>query len=119
MGEVRPVRAQTAIRILQSHVEVQFAEVISFRLMAEADSTIVSVRLYYQGAGDGIRFRADAAFVPGTAIEASYTWRLQPGDLPPGERIEYTWRLRTVDGRTLDTKPASLIHADERFEWSD
>ena len=97
--------------------EVHFAEKVVFQAEAESSSPIRSAEVLYGEAGERVRARAAAEFTPGTRIQATYTWKLEPGDLPPGATIQYTWRMEDEAGNKVTSAPQTFTYLDDRFDW--
>ena len=115
-GQDLPVCADDAIRILENTHEVHFSERITFRLQVDALNEIQEVTLYYRRIGEGLTVKAPIPVSSGEDA-FTYTWELEPGEVPVGARIEYDWRIVDDSGNELRTSPLTLDHADDRFTW--
>lgn len=111
--------AQEPILIRALPPEVHFAEKVIFQVEAEAERPIRSAEVLYGEVGERVRARAAAEFTPGTHIQATYTWKLDPGDLPPGAAIQYTWRLEDEAGHAVTSDPQTFTYLDGRFDWQE
>ncbi|MGC8837106.1 MAG: peptidase MA family metallohydrolase [Anaerolineae bacterium] len=111
--------AQEPILIRTLPPEVHFAEKVVFQAEAEAASPIRSAEVLYGEVGERVRARATAEFTPGTRIRATYTWNLEPGDLPPGAIVQYTWRLEDEAGHVVTSEPQTFAYLDDRFAWEE
>ncbi|MBC7224913.1 MAG: hypothetical protein H5T59_11690, partial [Anaerolineae bacterium] len=115
----RATWSQEPIRVHAAEIEVRFAERVVFRAEAEADQPIRRAEVLYRKVGERVRARATAEFTPGTSIRATYTWELEPGELPPGAQVEYVWRLEDEAGHVLTTPAQVFTYLDDRFDWKD
>ncbi len=106
-------------RVLQDTAKSRFAQGIDFRLIAEASVPIVEASLVRQLVGERVRARARPEFIPGNRIDLTFTWALEPGDLPPGTRISYYWELADQAGNRWQTEPRVVIYEDDRFDWQE
>ncbi len=112
------VRAQEAIRVLDTEAEYTFSRELRFRLVAEADNPIVEVTLFYRPGWWATVSRAyPEDFKSSSEIDITVRERLQRGQIPPGTEIEYWWRLTDEAGNTLKTETYTLLYMDDRFEW--
>jgi len=108
-----------AFRVLQDTATSRFAQGIDFRLIAEASAPIVEASLVRQLVGERVRARARPEFTPGNRVDLTFTWALEPGDLPPGTRISYYWELADQAGNRWQTDPGIIIYEDDRFDWEE
>jgi len=90
---------------------------MSFHLVAESDTAIKQVALYYRWQGVNLTSRAIPQFTPGSHVEASFERTLERGEIPPGTHMEYYWRLELADGTQQDTELQSFVCEDDRFPW--
>lgn len=110
-------QAEEPISIRALPPEVHFAEKVIFQAEAEAEHPIRLAEVLYGEAGERVRARAAAEFTPGTKVHATYTWRLKPGDLPPGATIQYVWRMEDEAGHVVTSAPQTFLYLDDRFDW--
>jgi len=109
--------AQGETNVVANEYETVFGETITFRVIAEGESEINSIRLYYKVGGFPTTSRADPDFEPGRTVEAEYEWDLVLNYTPPGSEIEYWWKIQDTAGSELETEPTSFIYEDERYDW--
>jgi Peptidase MA superfamily len=114
-----PVSGQGGdIRVLSNHHEVNFPDVVTFNLTAEAENEIVEVRLNYRIAGSRVLTYTYPHFTPGRRIAANYNGLIsEAGYLPPGARIAYYYSIRDSSGNHLQTPWRVLEYTDTRFQW--
>ncbi|MGC8786352.1 MAG: peptidase MA family metallohydrolase [Anaerolineae bacterium] len=110
------VRADQAIQVLDNSYQVRFAQDITFHLQVQAQAGIKEVTLYYRLVGEGVTVKVPIAVAPGED-EFSYTWELEPGDIPVGKEIEYYWRIVDEAGNELKTSLTAFRYEDDRFAW--
>lgn len=111
------VHAQDQVRIATNRCDVAFADRLVFALVAEADETIQSVTLYYRRQNERVTSRVVPEFVPGRHVEARFERKLERGEIPPGTRMEYYWRLELADGTSFGTDIVGFVYEDDRFSW--
>jgi len=109
-------RADQAIQVVDNTYQVQFAQGITFRLQVQAPAGIKEVTLYYRRVGEGVTVKIPLAVAPDDS-EFSYTWELEPGDIPLGAQLEYYWRIVDGAGNEVKTSPLSFRYEDPRFAW--
>ena len=115
-GSMSVARGDEAIQILRNTHQVRFAQGIAFDLEVSATEEIREVTLYYRRDGEGATVRVPIEAVPGEQ-SFTYTWDLEPGGIPVGERIEHYWHLADAGGNEVETAPMSLEYVDDRFDW--
>jgi len=115
-GQGLLVDADDTIRILENTHEVHFSEGITFRLQVDALNEIQEVTLYYRRIGEGLTVRVP---IPVSSAEDAftYTWELEPGEVPVGAHVEYHWCIVDDSGNELRTSPLTLDYVDDRFTW--
>lgn len=111
-----PVRADQSIQVTENSYKVDFSKSIVFRLAAQAAAGIKEVTLYYRRSGEIVTVKVPIPVQAGQTT-FSYTWELESGDLPPGARIEYEWRVVDAAGAQLKTDAQSFDYSDDRFTW--
>jgi hypothetical protein len=111
--------AQGGITVVTDEYETVFGETITFRVAAESESEITSIRLYYQVGGFPATSRAYPEFEPGQTVEAEHEWDLVLNYTPPGSEIEYWWKIEDAAGNELKTEPVSFTYEDERYDWKE
>lgn len=115
-GPALTARADQAVQVTENSYKVDFSKSIVFRLGAQAAVGMKEVTLYYRRSGEIVTVKVPIAVKAGqTAF--SHTWELESGDLPPGVRIEYEWRVVDAAGAVLKTDPLSFDYSDDRFNW--
>jgi hypothetical protein len=115
-GQGLLARADGAIQVLDNSHQVEFSQSVTFRLQVEADNEVAEVTLYFRREGEGVTVRVPVSISAGEE-RFSYTWQLEPGQVPVAERIEYDWRIVDSAGNELRTSPLTFEYADDRFDW--
>jgi hypothetical protein len=59
----------------------------------------------------------EAEFQPGRRVTAQVTRDLAQQPLRPFSPLSYWWRVETASGAQVTTERATLLYADNRFEW--
>jgi hypothetical protein len=111
--------AQEGITVVTDEYDTIFGETITFRVAAESESEITSIRLYYQVGGFPATSRAYPEFEPGQKVEAEHEWDLVLNYTPPGSEIEYWWKIEDAAGNEIKTEPVSFTYEDERYDWQE
>jgi hypothetical protein len=111
--------AQGGITVVIDEYESVFGETITFRVAAESENEITSIRLYYKVGGFPATSRAYPEFEPGQTVEAEHEWDLVLNYTPPGSEIEYWWKIEDAAGNELKTEPVSFTYEDERYDWKE
>jgi len=114
----RPARAADAT-FVDTSATASFQESIVFNLVAEADSPIVEVALFWQPAGDAELQAAFPAVAPARRIEVSHEVDTSANYLPPGLDIVYHWRVTEQDGDVTESAPATILYMDDGEQWRD
>jgi len=113
------VGLQSSITISQDDATARFAQDVRFTLHARGDASIREVILFYRIAGGSVVTRAYPDMTPGRDVTASFTWQLEPGELPPGSEITYWWEVSDNAGGQLRTGDQSITYDDDRFQWKE
>jgi len=117
----QPVHAAGELRVLDSSAEADFPGRLTFRLSAESDNDITDIRLCYRIERiDFARIVSEAHidFVPENRISLEWSLEmLKIGGLPPGSSLEYWWRIKDSDGKTITTPPSTIVFDDNRYQW--
>ncbi len=114
-------QAQGELTILDSSAQVEFPSRLGFTLSAESDVNIVDIRLRY--AIDRVSFAEVTSevyieFVPATMVNVNWTLEMvKIGGLPPGSKVEYWWVVKDASGDKVETPPAQVQFADNRYPW--
>jgi hypothetical protein len=106
------------IKVISDSQEVNFPDVVTFNLTAEAEQEIVQLQLNYRIAGARMWVYAYPDFTPGRRIAASFGSLIsEAGYLPPGARIEYYYSIRDSSGNQYQTPLKVFEYTDNRFHW--
>ncbi|MBC7262341.1 MAG: hypothetical protein H5T63_10030 [Chloroflexi bacterium] len=116
LGSGFGIRADQTIQVLDNSYQVRFAQGITFHLQVQVQAGIKEVTLYYRLVGEGVTVKVPIAVAPGEN-DFSYTWELEPGDIPVGKEIEYYWRIVDEAGNELKTSLKAFRYEDDRFAW--
>lgn len=113
-------KAENAISVLDSRVEVHFPYELVFNLEAESPVNIVEARLCYQV--DKMNYAQVTSegwprFSPATKIKISWIWDMRKASLPPGATVRYWWTIADAAGNRIETSPAIVHFNDLRYHW--
>ena len=114
-------QVQDGLTISDSSAKVEFPSRLSFNLSVESDVDITDIRLRYKVEREGfarVTSEVYIEFVPGTAIDAEWTWDMRKtGGLPPGSSVEYWWVVEDAMGERIETVPVRVQFDDNRYPW--
>ena len=115
------VRAQEDIRVLDTHVTVDFPLSITFHLDAQGPTNISKAELRFlveQRSCAQVESSGFAQFAPGKQITTQWTWDMRKvGSLPPGALVRYRWSLQDASEEVLETPEETYQVADDRYPW--
>ncbi len=114
------VSAAADIRLLDSSTEVDFPNLLTFNIKAEGTNPISRIRLRYEV--DKKVYAPTFAeawpeFQPSVNVEASWSWDMRKGILPPGARVTYWWVIEDNEGNRLTTPKKDVTFDDTRYKW--
>ncbi len=115
----RQYQESEPIRVLSSTTENDFPSGLTFNIIAEADSPITSINLYYYTRGAISATRQPLEFTPGTNVNASYTWDTSTISVPPSAQVFYYWELDDEADNELITEEQLVSYDDLRFPWNE
>jgi hypothetical protein len=119
IAAVSPIHAQSAITVIEDKHEHTFQGPLTFRLTAQAEHKIDSVKLFYRVSGQTAAHKVDLDVDPGTRIEIMHTEDMgaEENYQPPMITLTYWWVIEDEAGNRLKTDPVSFVYTDTRFEW--
>lgn len=118
LGTVAVPQASAAdATFVDTSATAAFQDSITFKLVAEADSPIVAVALFWQPVGDPELQAAFPQVDPAQHIELEHVVDTSVNYLPPGLDLTYRWRLTEQDGDVTESEPATLFYMDEGQSW--
>lgn len=114
------VKAETAISIPESSVEIYFPSALVFKIKVESASNITKIRLHYQV--DRMNYAQVISeswlkFTPAPTVETEWVWDTRKASLPPGASIKYWWTVEDTAGNSLETQADVTIFEDLRYKW--
>ncbi len=112
------VLADGPITTIASTTTSEFPQALVFQLTAASSAAdIVKVELRFKLRGDASTEVARPEFTPGRRIEATYRWKTDKTQIPPGAPVEFRWVITDGAGNTLTTDQQTAIYDDLRFPW--
>lgn len=116
------VSAQSAGKIIDHGVTLEFPDRLTFKAHIEDPSTIERVVLEYgveKLTCGTVTAKAFPDFQAGkTSADVSWTWEMRKsGSEPPGSTIWYRWRVTNKSGGTTLSDRKTLIWLDEENDW--
>ncbi len=114
-----PTSAQ-ALTVTDEGAQSLFPDGLEFRVSAESDRPIESVRLRYTVLPDGSRASGVPDFTAGASVRATFTLAgNEPPQiyLPPGTRVDYYWEVEDAAGNVVTTPQQRIVYEDVRFDW--
>src|SRR4030042_304418 len=113
------VQAQEAISATYS-TEAEFPTSLTFNLTATSNADITRVILNYKI--DKITTvtvisEVEPDFDIGRTVNTSWTWDMRQSGLPPGAKVQYTWRIEDAIGHEFKTSWEIVRFNDNRYGW--
>lgn len=110
------------IHIIDSEAYVDFPAEITFAIEAESDEEIQTVELEFGLTGrdctPDVNVMAPEDFVPTGHVDTDWTWNVaSAGNLPPGMRIWWNWRLVDASGNEIRTQKEWITWIDDIHAW--
>ena len=112
-----PAQSENGISVTRSKFTNSFPQEILFELDAQSSSEIAQVALFVAFDGQSSSSRQIPDFTPGTQIQASYSWDLGRGYVPPGVTGQYWWTVQDSRGAMLETSKQSFRVDDVAHQW--
>lgn len=113
--------AADGITVTDNRVTVDFPMSIVFSIDAQSGDALTDIRLHYtveRQQHATVVTEAIAAFTPGAAVTATWTWDMRyTGGMPPGTEITYWWTLEDAAGDEAETLPRAVVIEDTRYDW--
>jgi hypothetical protein len=115
------VSAGGSLSVTESSVTVDFPASLTFNISATSDVNITDIRLHYTI--DRMHFadvvsEIPVGFTPATRVKTQWLWDMRKtGGLPPGSKVDYWWTASDAGGNQLETLPAEVQIADNRYKW--
>lgn len=105
---------------LQSTVQLNFPNAMTFGVKAQSSVNVISLRLHYvvdrqnvaSVTGEGW-----AEFTPSTSVNAQWVWDMRRSSLPAGGQVEYWWTGIDSAGNQAQTSVARVSFDDTRYKW--
>ncbi len=98
-----------------------FPNTVTFSATISAPAEIVDVTLEYgsqQLTCGEVTAKAFPEFVPGSSVQASWTWDMrQSGSLPPGASLWWRWRYTDATGAEYVSKTQTVTWLDDTHDW--
>ncbi|MBU0494428.1 MAG: hypothetical protein KKA73_21855 [Chloroflexi bacterium] len=111
-------RADNPITVSGSTTASEFPQALVFRLSAtDSAADITKIELRFKQRGDASTEIAKPEFVPGRQVEATYRWKTDKTQVPPGAAVEFYWIVSDAAGNTLTTETQTVFYDDLRFPW--
>ncbi len=116
----KPSSAQ-GLSVTDGGAQNDFPDGIEFRVSAQSDEPIESVRLRYTVLPDGTAASGVPDFEPATSVSTTFTLAGNEPPrvyLPPGTRIDYHWEVEDAAGDVATTPEKAFVYEDTRFHWT-
>jgi hypothetical protein len=110
------------ITILRAEAKIDYPLDVTFTVEAESDSEIRVLELEYGLTGrdctPDVNIAVPEDFSPGEYIDLEWTWRVSAtGNLPPGTKIWWDWRLEDAEGNEIRTEKEWVTWIDSVHNW--
>ncbi|MCP4538261.1 MAG: hypothetical protein GY832_14065 [Chloroflexi bacterium] len=114
-----PQATSNDITVIESSVDHDFAQQITFTLQASSDAEITQVYLFFRAEGDEHTKSVSVDFESGHDISVSHMHDLRRSPLPPFATINFWWKIENAAGNELTTNPIPHEYTDNRsgFVW--
>jgi len=114
------VRAQSGVVVDSTNAENDFPNGVNFSLSfhSDVDLSALKVTLRYTIAPDGASVYEEPECNGSTRVECTYNLKSGPKlFLVPGANVNYYWQIDDASGNSVNTKPATFVYDDTRFDW--
>jgi hypothetical protein len=117
------LKAPVPITIVRADAKVSYPTEIDFSLEARGVVEIRTVELEYGLSGrdcsPDVVIAVPDSFTPGTSVKAQWVWNVSElGDLPPGMKIWWDWRLVDADGQETRSAKKWVTWIDSIHSWT-
>jgi len=114
------IHAQSGVVIDSSSAENDFPDGVNFSVSfhSDVDLSDLKVTLRYTIPPEGANVYEEPECEGNT--KAQCTFNLKSGAklfLVPGANVIYYWRVEDSEGNAVETKPATFVYDDKRFDW--
>ena len=114
-----PTHYQGTITVIENEHQHIFKGPMTFSLVAESESQINSVELFYRVSGQTAAHKANLEFAPNTHVELEHVEDMEDDSnhQPPMITFTYWWVIKDEAGGQLKTDPISFVYTDTRHTW--
>jgi hypothetical protein len=105
---------------LNSTVQSDFPNTLTFNVTAHSSSNITRLRLHYVVLHQNFASVVSegwAQFTPSTSVKTQWVWDMRRASLPPSTDVQYWWTAMDSAGNTGQTPTASFTFDDTRYKW--
>jgi hypothetical protein len=106
---------------LSSSVQISYPSSINFKISAQSNTDITSLRLHYIVAYQNyanVISEGWAQFTSAKSVDTQWLWDMRrTGSLPPGTKIDYWWTALDTAGSTSETDHTSITFDDNTHTW--
>ena len=107
----------SSVDVIADEVDVRFAEVMTFSLVARSARPIERVVLRFSIGDPEIVDRRIPILESGSDVVAIHEEMLVRGQIPPTAEITWWWSLQDDAGEVTETERRTTRYMDERFDW--
>ncbi len=112
-----PVQAGNGISVSRSKFTNSFPQELLFEVDAQSNSKITQIALFVAFDGQSSSSRQIPDFTPDNKVQASYSWDLSRGYVPPGVTGQYWWTIQDNSGAMLETSKQVFRVDDIAHQW--
>ena len=107
------------IQIVSEKVDSKFPDNVTFNIAAVGPDPIDEVRVFLKPLGTERSTYGYLDIVPGREVDGEYVMDtgIGPNHRPPGTVIRYSYEIRDMAGRVLQTEDREYLYLDESLEW--
>ena len=112
-----PAQSGNGISVTLNQFTNGFPQQLLFEIDAQSSSKITQIALFVAFDGQSSSSRQVPDFTPDRQVEATYSWDLGRGYVPPGVTGQYWWTIQNSDGGVLETSKQSFRVDDTARSW--
>lgn len=116
---VFPGRAAAQVSIIDTWVEYNFGDQITFRLKLSSEKPIETAVIFFQASND-THTSVDLATVKpleDDVYDITYVHNINDYSLPAFSKVDFRFELTLEGGVSQEIPPATFFYEDNRYEW--
>jgi hypothetical protein len=109
------------ITVSMNEIDIQYPQIIQFKIAAQSDSNIEKVVLHYStnaASCQGGEAQQVVKLDPAKEVDLKWDWDLKrAGALPPGAQVSWYWEINDASGNMFLTEEQTAEVQDDRHSW--